>query len=54
MNEKKYIYTEKQKLYYKNLSEEEKLKNFNKAKDRLSDEYKYMESRYNILKQRYK
>jgi hypothetical protein len=54
MSEKKYIYTEKQKLYYKNLSEEEKLKNFNKAKDRLSDEYKYMESRYNILKQRYK
>jgi len=54
MNEKKYRYPEKQKLYYKNLSEEKKLENFNRAKARLSDEYKYMESRYNIIKQRYK
>jgi hypothetical protein len=54
MSEKKYRYTEKQKLYYKNLSTEKKLKIFNRAKDRLSDEYKYIESRYLQIKQRYK
>ena len=43
-----------EKTYYKNLSEEKKLENFNKAKDRLSNEHKYMESRYLIIKQRYK
>ena len=54
MNEKKYRYPEKQKIYYKNFSDKKKLENFDRAKDRLSDEYKYMESRYLVIKQRYK
>ena len=37
MNEKKYRYPEKQKIYYKNLSDKKKLENFDRAKDRLSD-----------------
>tara|TARA_S200002703_G_scaffold141537_1_gene133463 strand:+ start:106 stop:606 length:501 start_codon:yes stop_codon:yes gene_type:complete len=54
MNEKKYRYTEKQKIYYKNLSEEKKLDLFYKAKNRLSDEYKFLKSRYCQIKQKYK
>jgi hypothetical protein len=54
MNGKKYRYPERQKTYYKNLSDKKKLENFDRAKDRLSDEYKYMESRYLVMKQRYK
>jgi hypothetical protein len=45
---------EKQETYYENLSEEKKLDNFYKAKNRLSDEYKFIKSRYNQIKQRYK
>ena len=54
MNEKKYRYSEKQKKYYKNLSKEKKLNNFYRAKNRLSDEYKFLESRYLQIKQRHK
>ena len=54
MNEKKYRYPEKQKIYYKNLPEKKKLENFNRAKDRLSDEYEYMKFKYIQIKQRYK
>ena len=54
MNEKKYRYTEKQKIYYKNLSEEKKLDLFHKAKNRLSDEYKFLKSKYYQIKQKYK
>ena len=54
MNEKKYRYSERQKKYYKNLSKEKKLNNFYRAKNRLSDEYKFLESRYLLIKQRYK
>jgi hypothetical protein len=45
---------EKQETYYENLSEEKKLDNFYKAKNRLSDEYEFIKSRYNQIKQRYK
>ena len=54
MSEKKYRYTEKQKIYYKNLSEEKKLDLFHKAKNRLSDEYKFLKSKYHQIKQKHK
>jgi hypothetical protein len=53
-NNKKNFMNEKQETYYENLSEEKKLNNFYKAKNRLSDEYKFIKSRYNQIKQRYK
>ena len=54
MNEKKYKYTERKKKYYKNLSNEKKLDFFHKAKNRLSDEYKFLKSKYYQIKQKYK
>ena len=35
MSEKKYRYTEKQKIYYKNLPEQKKLKIFEMAKKKI-------------------
>src|SRR5210317_660209 len=51
MNEKKYRYTEKQKIYYKNLPEQKKLENFETAKKRINDnEIVFMRSRFNRIK----
>jgi len=51
MSEKKYRYTEKQKIYYKNLPEQKKLKIFEMAKKRLNDsEFNFMKSRYARIK----
>ena len=51
MNEKKYRYTEKQKIYYKNLPEQKKLENFERAKKRLNDnEIVFMKSRFIRIK----
>jgi len=51
MNEKKYRYTEKQKIYYKNLPEQKKLENFETAKKRINDnEIVFMRSRFIRIK----